>query len=161
VNPISPALVWSALETVHDPELPVVNVVEMGIVRAVEVGDNGIRVTLTPTFSACPAFERIRQDILEVLHHLHPNIDLYKQIYPPWSSDWITATARDKLREFGIAPPTPGDSSLISLEPRVITCPKCGSLSVSRKNAFGSALCKMIYQCNSCYEPFEAMKTIT
>jgi ring-1,2-phenylacetyl-CoA epoxidase subunit PaaD len=160
---IAVARLWQALQQVKDPELPVLNIVEIGIVRAVTHSDQGITVTITPTFAACPALYAIREAIVAALAGFAEPITVKTQLAPPWSSDWITPAAKIKLEHYGIAPPlltkTTTDQ-LITLEPAAIRCPRCYSFAVERKNRFGSALCKMIYQCQSCHEPFEAMKSI-
>lgn len=157
----SEAAVWQALAGVSDPEIPVVNIVEMGMVRGVQVGADGVTVQFTPTFSACPALHVIRQDIQQAVTQLGvKQVQVQTVISPPWSTDDITAPARRKLEIYGIAPPGLADTGLITLDPSPVACPRCGSFDTRVTASFGSALCKRLYVCNRCHEPFEGMKTI-
>jgi ring-1,2-phenylacetyl-CoA epoxidase subunit PaaD len=154
--------VWAALAQIPDPEIPVINVVEMGIVREVQLEGGRATVTMTPTFSGCPALNVIREQLESTLGKLgFEQVEVKTVLSPPWSTDWITAEAREKLRQYGIAPPKPTDQvGLIQLEPSPIRCPRCGSFNTSVKNTFGSTLCKAIQVCNDCHEPFESFKTV-
>ncbi|CAN5733214.1 phenylacetate-CoA oxygenase subunit PaaJ [soil metagenome] len=154
--------IWQALDEVKDPEIPVVSVVEMGIVRAVEVSGENITVTMTPTFSGCPALHVMKSDIVGKLGELgFEHVEVKTILSPPWSTDWITAAAKDKLRDYGITPPAPaGDDGLIQLELSPSQCPRCGSFDTRTRNTFGPTLCKSIHTCNSCREPFEAFKSL-
>lgn len=155
------ARVWAALSHVPDPEIPVVNIVEMGIVRAVDLDGERATVTMTPTFSACPALHVIRDDIARAVRSLGLDADVKTVLSPPWTTDWITPEAKAKLEGYGIAPPGPADGpQLLQLDPAPVRCPKCGSLNTSVKNTFGPTLCKTIHVCNACREPFEAFKSI-
>jgi ring-1,2-phenylacetyl-CoA epoxidase subunit PaaD len=155
---------WSALARVPDPEIPVLNVVEMGIVREVKVESDKAVITMTPTFSGCPALGVIRDSLEETARKLgFAEVEVKTVLSPPWSTDWITAEAKQKLERYGIAPPKPkreGDLFLIQLELSPTRCPKCSSLNTSVKNTFGSTLCKSIHVCNACHEPFESFKAI-
>jgi ring-1,2-phenylacetyl-CoA epoxidase subunit PaaD len=154
--------IWRLLDEVKDPELPVVSVVEMGIVRDVELNQDGVRVTMTPTFSGCPALDVMRTDIEAKLHQAGlPEVTVHTVLSPPWSSDWITDEARAKLQAFGITPPLRQDQqvgNVMFYEPA--DCPYCGSSDTGIKNTFGPTLCKAIYYCNACQQPFEAFKSI-
>ncbi len=155
--------IWTALEEVKDPEIPVVSVVEMGIVRSVELDDERITVSMTPTFSGCPALRVMHDDIEMKLREIgFENVEVRTVLSPPWSTDWITDEAKAKLFEFGIAPPAPAseDDGLIQLETSPAICPRCGSFDTSTKNTFGPTLCKSIHVCNTCREPFEAFKSV-
>ena len=155
--------IWNALEEVEDPEIPVVSVVEMGIVRTVELAEDSVTVSMTPTFSGCPALHVMRGDIEAKLLELgFEEVEVKTVLSPPWSTDWISEEAKVKLRKFGIAPPTPTreDDGLIQLEPSPAACPRCGSFDTSTKNTFGPTLCKSIHVCNRCQEPFEAFKSL-
>ena len=156
--------IWQALEEVKDPEIPVVSVVGMGIVREVSLEHNQVRVRFTPTFSGCPALEVMRRDIRERLEQLGfapEAIAVETMLSPPWSSDWIRDDAREALWRYGIAPPEKsGGSGLMQLESPPPACPRCGSLQASLKNSFGPTLCKAIYVCQACLEPFEAFKQV-
>jgi ring-1,2-phenylacetyl-CoA epoxidase subunit PaaD len=156
------------LADVKDPELPSVDVVELGIVRAVEVNGDSVRVDITPTYSGCPAMQVIEDDIVSTLRTRGFQQVEVRTIYSPaWSSDWITDEAREKLRQSGIAPPhfrgtTSGESiqDLVTLTraPLAVECPFCGSNNTVERSVFGSTACKAIYVCNSCKQPFDYFK---
>ena len=155
--------IWTALEEVKDPEIPVVSVVEMGIVRSVELKKDGVEVAMTPTFSGCPALRVMHDDIEAKMRELgFEEVEVKTVLSPPWSTDWITEAAKAKLHEFGVAPPAPvgEDEGLIQLEPSPAACPRCGSFDTSTKNTFGPTLCKSIHVCNRCIESFEAFKSV-
>ncbi len=152
--------IWEILDKVKDPEIPVVSVVEMGIVRQVELDQDQVRVTLTPTFSGCPALQVMKEEIQNRLEAQGVQATVTYTNNPPWSSDWITPEAREKLRQFGLAPP-PLHCDRIDLSAlEVVTCPYCGSQDTLLKNSFGSTLCRAIYVCNSCHQPFEQFKPL-
>ena len=158
---ISEAAVWEALEGVKDPEIPVVSVVEMGIVRAVEVEGERVRVTMTPTFSGCPALHVMRADIANCVQALGADdVEVRTVLHPPWTTDWITEEAREKLRSFGLSPPARhgGNLAITFYEPA--PCPYCGAEDTSIRNTFGSTLCRAIYYCNACQQPFEQFKAL-
>lgn len=155
--------VLQLLATVKDPEIPVLNVVEMGIVRKVEFDNDQVHVTITPTYSGCPAMDVIGASIKSVLHkHFGDRVAIESVLTPAWTTDWMTQTAKDKLRDYGIAPPEEGshDKSLLFAEPRVIACPKCGSKHTKLVSEFGSTACKAHYSCLDCLEPFDYFKCI-
>lgn len=154
--------VWQALDEVKDPEIPVVSVVEMGIVRSVEVMNGSANVTLTPTFSGCPALQVIKDDIRAKLRELGFNkVEVQTVLSPAWTTDWIADEAKEKLRTYGITPPQPvGEPGLIQLELSPSRCPRCGSLNTTTQNTFGPTLCKSLHTCNNCQEPFEAFKSL-
>ncbi len=155
--------VWAALAQIPDPEIPVINVVEMGIVRGVAIEGNKATVTMTPTFSGCPALHLIREQLEQTTRSLgFDSVEVKTVLSPPWTTDWITPEARERLRQYGIAPPQPTrlQSTLIQLEASPTRCPRCGSLNTSVKNTFGPTLCKAIHVCNDCKEPFESFKTV-
>ncbi len=163
MNALSPTIeqIWEALRQIPDPEIPVVNVVEMGIVRGLEIEGNTATVTMTPTFSGCPALHLIREQLEAAVRQFgFTEVEVKTLLSPAWSTDWITAEAREKLEHYGIAPPKPSDGDLIQLQPSATRCPRCGSLNTSVKNTFGPTLCKAIYVCNDCLEPFESFKTV-
>lgn len=159
MTPLQPAQVWQALEQIPDPEIPVVNIVGMGLIRSVEVEGQQVTVGFTPTFSGCPALHQIRQSIEQAIHQLGGTPQVKTLLSPAWSTDWIDPPTRQQLREFGITPPIP-TSQLIQLEASPRPCPRCGSLDTSTKNTFGPTLCKSIHYCHRCQEPFEAFKTL-
>lgn len=159
---VTPEQVWAALATVPDPEIPVVSVTDMGMVRDVTVDGGRVRVTFTPTFSGCPALHVIRDSIGEAVRALGvPDVEVRSTLTPPWTTDWIQEGARERLRQYGIAPPAPaGDSPLITLDPEPTRCPRCGSLNVRMTGSFGPTLCKRLYVCDACKEPFEGFKSV-
>lgn len=153
---------WAVLEQVMDPEVPVVSVVELGIVRALDWAQGHLHVTVTPTYSGCPATEVIEQDICSALEQAGfaaPRLN--RQLSPAWTTDWISASGRERLRAYGIAAPV-GSSSKRSLlgETEVIACPQCGSVHTELLSQFGSTACKALYRCCDCREPFDYFKCI-
>lgn len=152
--------IWDALTGIADPEIPVVNIVEMGIVRGVSLQGDTATVTMTPTFSGCPALHVMRDDIARAVRSLGLTPRVETVLSPPWSTDWITAEAKGKLERYGIAPPAPASHDLLTLDVDPVRCPKCGSFDTAVKNTFGPTLCKTIHVCNACKEPFEAFKSL-
>lgn len=153
--------VWEALRGVMDPEIPVVSLVELGIVREVEVVDGRLTVTMTPTFSGCPALLEMETLIKEAVLALGAkHVTVKKQLNPPWTSDWITKEGRQKLKRFGLQPPAPHGGNLVMTFFEVVSCPRCDSKNTTLKNSFGSTLCRAIWQCNACGEPFEQFKAL-
>lgn len=160
---VSAAEILEILKEVKDPEIPVLNVVDMGIVRNVETNENKTTVTITPTYSGCPAMDVIGTNIKTVLRRaLSTEIEVVSTLSPPWTTAWLTDDAREKLRAYGIAPPVEdsNDKSVLFAEPKVIQCPKCGSRETKLVSEFGSTSCKAHYQCQSCLEPFDYFKCI-
>jgi ring-1,2-phenylacetyl-CoA epoxidase subunit PaaD len=154
--------IWAALAQIPDPEIPVVNVVEMGIVRDVKVEGDKATVTMAPTFSGCPALHAIRESLEKAVRALGFEAEVKTVLSPPWSTDWITPEAKAKLERYGIAPPKLAldEPGLVQLELSPVRCPRCGSFDTTVKNTFGPTLCKSIHVCNACHEPFEAFKTV-
>ena len=154
---------FAILDTVKDPEVPVISVVELGIVRDAEAKDEGVVVTITPTYSGCPAMHEIELDIRRALEEqgIGP-VEIRTTYSPAWTTDWIGPEARAKLEAYGIAPPGRVENELVSLGRRVATvrCPYCHSMNTERKSAFGSTACKAIWVCASCRQPFEEFKAI-
>lgn len=156
------AAVNAALADVPDPEIPVVSVVDLGMVEDVHIGTHGIRVTLLPTFVGCPALDLIRSAVEQRLMAFDQPVDVRFEYHVPWTSDRITPGGREKLRASGFAPPTPsqpGAELLVQLGTPV-PCPNCGSRRTVLENAFGPTRCRAIYQCTACRQPFETFKTI-
>jgi ring-1,2-phenylacetyl-CoA epoxidase subunit PaaD len=159
--------VWAALAEVPDPEIPVLSVVDLGLVHSVELDGERLRVELLPTFVGCPALELIRRSVAERLAGMAPVVEVETTFAVPWTSDRITADGRRRLRESGFAPPGPrpaagGDRPLlatITTRPRA-TCPFCGSADTAMENAFGPTLCRAIYWCRRCRQPFEQFKDV-
>ena len=155
---------WQVLASVPDPEIPVISVTELGIVREVEATDDGLRVVVTPTYSGCPATEVISQAIRDALLASGAgNVIVETRLAPAWTTDWIEDAAKEKLRDYGIAPPggdVPAAPQPIRFVPRRLACPRCGSTDTVRLSEFGSTACKALYRCKSCLEPFEYFKPI-
>lgn len=155
--------VWRILAEVPDPEIPVLNVVELGIIRHVSTTEDGrVVVGVSPTYTGCPATEVIANSIrsrLEEEGYREPRVE--SVLAPAWTSDWLTDSARVKLQEYGIAPPAQSVSNPKHLwrEPNV-ACPRCGSMQTSKVSEFASTPCKALYRCSSCLEPFEYFKCI-
>ena len=163
---------WEVLHTVLDPEVPVVSICDLGIVRSVALsGEHGLNVVLTPTYSGCPATELIATETTNALSKVGFNpVNLSTVHAPAWTSDWISAEGRDKLRKYGIAPPGPvqnGQDIVLRYMPQgrasnqaapALDCPRCGSSHTERLSAFGSTACKALYRCLACKEPFEHFK---
>lgn len=156
------ARVLEILESVKDPEVPVVSVVELGIVREVSVDGPRVSITITPTYSGCPAMREIEQDIRTALTAEGISDVVLDTVHAPaWTTDWIGAEAREKLRRYGIAPPGPVEQGgLVALTRRraAVVCPHCGSSDTELRSEFGSTACKAIHVCNACREPFDEFK---
>ena len=157
------AQAWRVLAAVLDPEVPALSVVDLGIVRAVSVGEGGaLEVVLTPTYSGCPATEAIEADIGAALAAagLGP-VRLMQRLAPAWTSDWISEDGRRKLAAYGIAPPcTRAGDAVVRVLARHVPCPRCQSARTERLSAFGSTACKALHRCLDCREPFEHFKPI-
>ncbi len=154
--------VMRILGTVMDPEVPVISVVELGIVRDVVCDGAAVTVTVTPTYSGCPAMREIERDIVTALDaNGVPGATVVTTYSPAWTTDWIGPEAREKLRAYGIAPPShAGQTGLIALARRrdAVRCPFCGSADTSLRSEFGSTACKAIHVCNDCRQPFDEFK---
>ena len=149
------------LEEVHDPEIPVLSISDLGILRNVETSEGKTVITITPTYTGCPAMNVIENDIESKLKEKGVEHFTIKTILaPPWTTDWLSEAGRKKLKEFGIAPPEKGspDKSLLSNAPAHVTCPHCGSKDTEMKSFFGSTPCKSLYICHDCKEPFDYFK---
>ena len=163
------AAAWAVLATVPDPELPARSLIDLGILREVQVAADGrVHVVLTPTYSGCPATEVITQSVLQALADagLGP-AQVSHRLAPAWTTDWITEAGREKLLAYGISPPGPALASdgsphtaVLHFRPRALACPRCGSRDTERLSAFGSTACKALHRCLACREPFEHFKPI-
>jgi ring-1,2-phenylacetyl-CoA epoxidase subunit PaaD len=157
------AAVWNVLRDVADPEIPVLSIVDLGIVRYVRWSPgNELHVGLTPTYSGCPATDVIRGSVVRALARAgYSRVNVESVLSPPWTSDWLTKEGREKLVAFGIAPPAESVTNPRRLfgEPLVV-CPKCGSDASERVSEFGSTPCKAHYRCTECLEPFDYFKCI-
>lgn len=158
---ISREQVLEWLGEIPDPEIPVLTITDLGIVRGVSVGD-AVVVELTPTYSGCPATEVIEQSVIDNLHeHGVEDVSIRRVLSPPWTTDWISDEGRDKLKKYGIAPPAEALSKRELLQgKRSIACPRCDSLNTAIVSEFGSTACKASYTCSECLEPFEYFKCI-
>lgn len=176
---VTPESVWALLESVTDPEIPVVNLREMGILRQVQATPSGFEVTLTPTYSGCPAMDQMVDDVQTALQNAGIAAQVSIQLAPAWSTDWMSPSALVKLRDYGIAPPHPRPTQVqpaTSGNPQTntqpigfsrrrntaphepIACPQCGAHNTTEISHFGSTACKALYRCLNCLEPFDYFK---
>jgi ring-1,2-phenylacetyl-CoA epoxidase subunit PaaD len=156
---VGEAQVWEALEEIPDPEIPVVSLVELGVIRSVDVENGHVRIEFTPTFLGCPALEVMKRAMEEKI----PGAEVQVIQDDSWSTDRITPAGREKLRAAGFAPPAPREAStpkLVQLQANVFRCPYCGSTDTRLENIFGPTPCRSLRYCTSCRQPFEQFKTI-
>jgi ring-1,2-phenylacetyl-CoA epoxidase subunit PaaD len=155
--------VWDALAGIPDPEIPVISLVDLGVIRDVGVSNASVRVEFTPTFLGCPALEVMRDAMAERIRALGAEPEIVVRADDSWSTDRITPAGREKLRASGFAPPAPREAStptLVQLQSNVFRCPYCGSTETRLENIFGPTPCRSIRWCESCRQPFEQFKTI-
>jgi ring-1,2-phenylacetyl-CoA epoxidase subunit PaaD len=150
-SPITADTVRAVLGAVHDPEIPTVSIVDLGLVHAISVGDGRIAIELLPTFVACPALEVIRSAVAEAVAALGRPVDVAFTFAVPWTTERLTDAGRSGLRKAGIAPPA---------EPQAVRCPFCAGANVVMDSAFGPTLCRSLFYCRACRQPFEAFKPI-
>ena len=147
---VTTSSIWELLKTIPDPEIPAVSIVDLGIVRNVEFDDDQFNITITPTYSGCPAFSFMKE---EIIRHLETegitNYQIDTALAPPWTTDWMSDEVKSKLKEAGIAPPS-----------QEVACPQCDSQNVQVISEFGSTACKALYKCNDCIEIFHHFKQI-
>jgi ring-1,2-phenylacetyl-CoA epoxidase subunit PaaD len=160
---VTEAAVWEALAEIPDPEIPVISLVDLGVVKSVEIEGEQVRIEFTPTFLGCPALETMKGQMEAAIEDLgaEPQVDVVMD--DSWSTDRITADGREKLREAGFAPPTPraaGEPTLVQLQSKAFRCPYCGSSETRLDNIFGPTPCRSVRYCESCRQPFEQFKTI-
>jgi len=159
---VSKEKILEFLTVVKDPEVPVLNIVEMGIVRDAKINDKSLSIDITPTYSGCPAMNLIEDQIITALNKKgFDNITINTVLSPAWTTDWMSEKTKHKLKAYGIAPPE--RSSEIELDPlkvadKVVECPYCDSTKTELKSEFGSTACKSLYYCNHCRQPFEHFK---
>ena len=145
--------IWELLSSIPDPEIPVISIVDLGVVRKVEEMQGKVVVTITPTYSGCPALKTIEENIREAFQKREiENVEIKTVLYPPWTTDWIPDSAREKLRSYGIAPPEISTEShlksVLSGKKNKVTCPFCHSKDTTLTSAFGSTACKALHYCN-------------
>ncbi len=151
--------ILSILKTVTDPEIPVLSIMDLGIVREIKMEDETIEVIITPTYSGCPAMDFIGMNIRKVLRENgFDKIKITHQLSPAWTTDWMTEEGKDKLRSYGIAPPVSKTFDKNYLQNLPVQCPHCNSMNTKLISEFGSTACKAIYQCKDCGEPFDYFK---
>ena len=156
---------WDIAATVVDPEIPVLSIADLGILRNVDVTDNRVKVTITPTYSGCPAMDAIRDDVKTAFEKEgYPDVEVDLVLSPAWTTDWMTEAGKQKLQEYGIAPPTGKSHAARHAGPIRLTmavkCPQCASLNTKELTRFGSTSCKALYVCQDCKEPFDYFKVL-
>jgi ring-1,2-phenylacetyl-CoA epoxidase subunit PaaD len=157
VNPEITRL-FELLGSVADPEIPVLSLLDLGVLRDISIDDDRVTVTITPTYAGCPAMTAMRADIESTLAAAgYAQVEVQQKLSPAWSTDWMTQGGREKLRAYGIAPPLQTNRGK---QDGQIECPQCGSTDVSRISEFGSTACKALYRCKECLEPFDYFKCI-
>lgn len=156
--------ILSLLSEIPDPEIPVITIVELGVIREIAlINDTSIELNITPTYSGCPAMKQIEDDVRKKLtEDGFTSIKITMVFSPAWTTDWLTREAKDKLQKYGIAPPehTTEDKSWLTGKPKSVTCPRCKSKNTKLISQFGSTACKALYQCQDCLEPFDYFKCI-
>ena len=160
---LSKEKILSLLSEIPDPEIPVINIQELGILRDVIINGNDVEITITPTYSGCPAMKQIEDDIVSKLKTFGIENTKVKMVYhPAWTTDWITEEAKEKLRQYGIAPPkkTTADKGALIGKKKVLECPRCRSKNTAMVSQFGSTACKALFQCSDCKEAFDYFKCI-
>ena len=154
--------IWSLLQQVTDPEVPVLSVIDLGIVRDIKINNDETEIAITPTYSGCPAMDVISMNIkMTLLEHGFKNIKIKTVLSPAWTTDWMSEEGKEKLRKYGIAPPNPKqqvcDAKLFEAG-EAVQCPHCNSYHTKRISEFGSTACKSLYVCDDCKEPFDYFK---
>jgi len=154
--------IWKLLEEVTDPEVPVLSVIDLGIIRDVKIKGDEVEVIITPTYSGCPAMDMIAMNIkLALIEQGYKKVKVTSVLSPAWTTDWMSEAGKEKLKAYGITPPNPKqivcDTKLFA-EEEAIQCPHCNSYHTKRISEFGSTACKALYQCNDCKEPFDYFK---
>jgi len=150
---------WAAAASVSDPEIPVLSIADLGVLRDVQMAGDVVEVTITPTYSGCPAMNMIQVDIETALAVAGFGLVQVKTVLSPaWTTDWMTQDGRDKLLEYGIAPPAGSAGRRALFGQDVVACPRCGSSNTSRIAEFGSTSCKALWRCEACREPFDYFK---
>ena len=155
--------IWEILSEVEDPEIPVLTVIDMGIIRSVSIEGDLTTVVISPTYSGCPAMKTIETDIAEILEEKRVgNFKIITQLSPAWTTDWMSESGKEKLRQTGIAPPvgSSSDKGLLMSKVKTVNCPRCGSSDTHLISQFGTTACKALYKCNACLDPFDYFKCL-
>jgi ring-1,2-phenylacetyl-CoA epoxidase subunit PaaD len=155
--------IFSVLSEIPDPEIPVISIVELGVIRDVIISGNDIEVIITPTYSGCPAMKQMEDDVRKKMQEQgFENIKITTVYNPAWTTDWLSDEAKLKLQKYGIAPPEESttDKSFLTGKPKHVTCPRCKSKNTAMISQFGSTACKALYKCNECLEVFDYFKCI-
>jgi ring-1,2-phenylacetyl-CoA epoxidase subunit PaaD len=155
--------IWEILSEVEDPEIPVLTVIDMGIIRSVSIEGDLTTVIISPTYSGCPAMKTIETDIAEILEEKKVgNFKIMTQLSPAWTTDWMSESGKEKLRQTGIAPPvgSSSDKGLLMSKIKTVNCPRCGSADTHLISQFGTTACKALYKCNTCLDPFDYFKCL-
>ncbi len=155
--------ILSFLEQIPDPEIPVINIVELGVIRKIKSNAAGVEIDMTPTYSGCPAMKQMEDDVRSTLKAKGIQKIEIKMVYSPaWTTDWLSPEAKEKLRVYGIAPPNESttDKSFLTGKSKQVKCPRCHSLNTQMVSQFGSTACKALYKCKDCLEPFDYFKCI-
>lgn len=155
--------IFALLHEIPDPEIPVISVVELGVIRDAKVDGNSVEVIMTPTYSGCPAMTQMEEDVRKkLLDAGFEKVNIKTVFNPVWTTDWLTQEARQKLQNYGIAPPEESttDKSFLTNTPKNITCPHCKATNTVMVSQFGSTACKALYKCNTCLEAFDYFKCI-
>ncbi len=155
--------IWNLLKQIPDPEVPAINIVELGVVREVNIHNDSLEIVITPTYSGCPAMKVMEEDILATLKEKSfENIKIKTIFSPPWTTDWMTEETKAKLKSYGIAPPDVLSSEqlfpFLADKKKTLACPYCNSENTVLQSQFGSTACKALYYCNNCQQPFEHFK---
>jgi len=152
--------IWKLMEDINDPEIPVLSITDLGIVRDIKLTDSGVEVFITPTYSGCPAMDVISMNIrMILLKEGFGKVKITQQLSPAWTTDWMTNKGKEKLKAYGIAPPVGKSFDKKYLETELkVECPLCHSKNTKLLSQFGSTACKALYQCNDCLEPFDYFK---
>jgi len=157
-NSIATNAIWKILETVKDPEVPVLSVVDLGVIRAVAVEEQQVTVTITPTYTGCPAMDMISMHIKMALNAEGYQTIIQTVLSPAWTTDWMTENGKQQLKAYGIAPPMGKSFDQAYLDNLFVPCPQCNSTHTVLVSQFGSTACKALYKCEECKEPFDYFK---
>lgn len=158
---VTKAEIYHILEQVSDPEVPVLSIIDLGVVRDVTVDSKHVAITITPTYSGCPAMQHIEAEIKNILSELPQQVEVLTVLSPAWTTDWLTESGKQKLSAYGIAPPVDElDKSVLFGKAPVVPCPLCASTNTKMVSQFGSTACKAHYTCKDCLEPFDYFKCL-